>query len=277
MGAGEGGGRKLLGPGAVRPDDAVTVGGDRPFLAEARHRRADFPGTIRQHLRRHRCLGPHHHADAGLENSRLLAGDHLDGIAEELDMVPGDRRDHGEQRARQHVGRIQPAAKPVFDQGDVAGRLGEGEEGAGGGHLEEGDGMVAVGGLALFQQGDQGVVADRSAGGADALVEADEMGRGVGVDPVARGFEHGPKMGDDRTLAVGAGDMQRRRHPPFGIPQRRQQALDPSKREVDLLGMKGRQTADDIVTRRSWGSLRFSRRHSCFSGCPPPEAVVRKG
>ena len=277
MGTGEGGGRKLQGLGAVRPDDAATVRGDRPFLAEARHRRADFPGTVGQHRRRHRCLGPHHHADAGLENSRLLAGDQLDRIAQELDMVPGDRSDHGEQRPRQHVGRIQPAAKPAFDQGDVAGRLREGEEGAGGGHLEEGDGIVAVGRLALFQQGNQGLIADRSVGGVDALVEADEMRRGVGVDPVARGFEHGPKMGDDRTLAVGAGDMHRRRHAPFRMVEGGQQTFDPSKGQVDLLGMKGRQAADDVVTRRPWGSLRVCCRHSSFSGCPPPDAVLRKG
>src|SRR3546814_4507588 len=72
------------------------------------------------------------------------------------------------------VGRVQTAAQPDLQDAEVGGRAGEGDEGGGGGGLEEGDRIVAVGGLAGFQCGDQLGVADLPPGDPDALVRSEE-------------------------------------------------------------------------------------------------------
>ena len=63
-----------------------------------------------------------------------------------------------------------------------AGVAREGEEGGGGGRLEEAELHVAGGVERLGEQGRERVVVDQPAGEADALVEADQMRAGIDMD-----------------------------------------------------------------------------------------------
>ena len=79
------------------------------------------------------------------------------------------------------IGGVEPAAEADLDDAGVGGRAGEGEEGGGGGRLEEAD-LHALGRVErLGEQGGERVVLDQPAGEADALVEADQVRAGIDV------------------------------------------------------------------------------------------------
>ena len=71
-----------------------------------------------------------------------------------------------------------------------------------------------------------------------AFVEPHQVGRREGVDTKACGFQDRAQIGNRRTLAIGAGDMNHRRHPPFGMTEPCEQALDTVEGEIDFLRMQ---------------------------------------
>ena len=97
-----------------------------------------------------------------------------------------------------------------------------------------------------LQRGGQRVVGDQLAGDADALVEADQMRRGVDVDALARRLGDGAQEGAGAALAVGAGDVDHRRQAALGMAERRQQAVaaGPRLRSISR-GMQRVQPLDD--------------------------------
>ena len=138
--------------------------------------------------------------------------------------------------------------RPVSSSTHSALALGEGQEGRGGGDLEEGDRQPGIRRLAALQAARQPLLGDRRAVDQDALVEGHQMGRDVAVDPAAGRLQHGRQHGQRAALAVGAGDVDHRRQPPLGMAQGRQQALDPAEREIDALGVERVQAGQDQVT-----------------------------
>ena len=62
-------------------------------------------------------------------------------------------RDDGEAGALDDVGGVEAAAEADLEEGVVGRGLGHGEEGGGGGDLEEGDGLAGVRGLAAVEGG----------------------------------------------------------------------------------------------------------------------------
>src|SRR5215831_16639552 len=78
----------------------------------------------------------------------LLAGDLFQGVAEEIHMVQGYRRNDARKRLRHHIGGIEPAAEPDFEEQHVGRVVGKQNEGGGGFDLEYGDRRMAVGPLA---------------------------------------------------------------------------------------------------------------------------------
>ena len=85
--------------------------------------------------------------NAFLQNAGFFQCDANEVGAKESLVVMRDWRDYGQGRPVDHVGRIEPAAKPCFQQDDVSRVFGEGEEGCGGRDLEKGDGFAFVCGL----------------------------------------------------------------------------------------------------------------------------------
>src|SRR3546814_1062983 len=120
-------------------------------------------------------------------------------------VVDAERSDTRSRRGRDDVGRVEAAAKPNLDDAIVGGDAREGEEGGGGGDLEET--RLQIGRLVehLLQQRREQRVVDKRSGEADALVEEDEEGAGVGVDAAAQRFEGRAQEGAGRPPAVGAG------------------------------------------------------------------------
>src|SRR5262249_22706982 len=82
---------------------------------------------------------------------------------------------------------------------------------------------------------------------AKALVEANEIGRRVNVHTLARRFEDRPHEGDGRAFAVGAGDVNERRQPPFRMIERGKKPLDAAERQIDAFGMQRQEPREDGV------------------------------
>ena len=151
--------------------------------------------------------------DARLRDARLLPGDALNGLAQEFRVLAldvGDDRNLGQE----DVGGIQPSSHAHLDNGDVDRALLEVSEGKGGGELEEG-GLVRlplgphrprVGPDGLGHPDDI-VVGNGLPIHPDALVEADQMGRGVEAHPIPRLSEDGVEEGAHGSLPLAPCDM----------------------------------------------------------------------
>ncbi len=123
-------------------------------------------------------------------------------------MVDADAGDAGDERAGDDVGRVEAAAEPDLEDRRVRWRACESDQRRSGRHLEEArlDPVAMVEHFAE-KRGEHFII-DQLAGDADALVEADEVGAGKGVNGPARCFDRGAEEGDRRAFAVGAGDME---------------------------------------------------------------------
>ena len=102
--------------------------------------------------------------------------------------------------------------RPTSTMQASAGCAREGEEGGGGGRLEEADlhARRAASSVSSSNAASQFVL-DQLAGEADALVEADQMRAGVDVGLEAGRLDRRAQEGAGRALAVGPGDMEDRR------------------------------------------------------------------
>ena len=70
------------------------------------------------------------------------------------------------------------------------------------------------------------------------------------MDALPRGFEEGAEVGDRRTLAVGAGDMDYRWQPVLRAAHALEQPLYAIQGEIDELGMKRQKTLQDLIRAR---------------------------
>ena len=219
-----------------------------PLAAHAEQGRRELRRLGLDDLRTDLPLTADHRRRRALHDAGLLPGDAFELVAEKARMVVTDRRD-GRQNGLDHVGAVEAAAHADLDDAELGRHAREGQERERGGDVEEGDRRVAVGLLALGQQLVEHVVLDQLAGDADALVEAHEMRRGIDVDAIARGFGHGAQIGNERALAVGAGDMDQRRQFLFRRSKALQQPLDALQSEGDDPGMVAHQTLNDRIVR----------------------------
>ncbi len=152
------------------------------------------------------------------------------------------------------IGRIEPSAEARLQQQKIGGRLGEGEKGRRCGDLEQGDQLAAIGGFGAGKAIDQIVLRDRRramrAGEHDALMEIDEMRRGIDMHALAQRFGDGAGKGEEGALAVGAGDMHHRRQLVLWVAESGEQPLDAPERQVDRLRMQLLQPLQQRVARR---------------------------
>ena len=108
--------RQVEQAGVVLVDQPPALFGRGPILAGNPDRRLDARGLAldrQQRLARLRC---HDRRHARLENARLLRRDLAHGIAEMLDMVERNRRDHRGQRVIDDIGGIEPPAHSDLEQ-----------------------------------------------------------------------------------------------------------------------------------------------------------------
>ena len=82
-------------------------------------------------------------------------------VAEEFHVVHADRREHARKRRLDHIGGIEPAAEADFEQQHVGRMLCEQQEAPRRSCFEKGQRLAGIGALALFERGQQLVVADQ--------------------------------------------------------------------------------------------------------------------
>ena len=109
-------------------------------------------------------------------------------------MIHRNRRDDAGKRPLDHIGGVEPPAEADFEQQIVGGLAREQHEGRRSLDLEQRDRRVAIGALAFGERIGKLLIRDQHAAarGAEpeALVHAHQIGRGVDVHALARGFEH---------------------------------------------------------------------------------------
>ena len=198
---------------------------------------------------------------AALGDAGFLGGDLLDRVAEEGLMVDAELGDAADDRRGDDVGRVEPAAEPDLDDAGVGGRAGEGEEGGGGGRLEEAE-LHPVGGVEHLgeQRGEQSSSISRPARRMRSLKRT-RCGLGIDMGLEPRRLDRGAQEGAGRALAVGAGDMEDRRQRGSGLPSRSSRAEIRSRPEMSRAGRKQGQPvelgldAGIVGTARSIGHL----------------------
>ena len=141
-------------------------------------------------------------------------------------MIDAELGDAACRRIDDHVGRVEPAAQPDLDHARVGGRLGEGQEGGGGGYLEKARADPVRHVEHAREQVRERRVGDQPARDADALVEADEVRGCVGVDAVPLRLQCGAKERAGRSLTVGPGDVKHRRQAEVGVAETAEQVGD---------------------------------------------------
>ena len=115
--------------------------------------------------------------------------------------------------------------------------------------LEKRERRAGIDALAMFEREAQFVIADENATEAKAFVDAHQIGRGIGMDSQARRFQDRAQIGERRTLAIGAGDVDHRRQLTFGMIEPLQQKLHAIEAEIDPLGMQRGQPRDQPIER----------------------------
>ena len=147
----------------------------------------------------------------GLKMPDLSRGDVLQRGAQHLGVVEADVGHHGH-LAVDHVGAVPPSSQSHLDHGHVDRFVGEPGQGGRGEQLEPGRALLhhrldPRQGLELL---DEGQVVDGLPVAGEALVDPAEVGAGVGADGEALSAQQGRGHGRRRSLAVGAGDVERR-------------------------------------------------------------------
>ena len=225
----------------------ITVGDGLTDLGgpvEPAHRQ---PGTVPLRLGDHGLgdvhrIGLGHQRAAGPRDGRLLESDAAErvlgramlGAQQESLVIDAKRGDAAGSRAVQHVGRVEPPAQADLDHADVGRNSREGQEGRGGGDLEEAGGEVFGDVQHLTQQRGEHGVGHQLAGEADTLVVADEVRLGRGVDRQPLRFQHGAQVGAGAALAVGAGNVEGRRDGALRVAQPGQGRADRLQAEAAL-------------------------------------------
>ena len=245
--AGQVGQRQIGQPGFVLEHQPPAFLDRVPVLPLRDQGRTHARGAGLDHLHRRVGLRSDHAGHPALQDAGLFARDLGQRVAQELFVIVRHGRDDRQRRARDHVGRIEPPAKPDLEQRVIRRHPRHRQQRGAGGDLEIGDVVATIGGIAFVQNRAQIGFRDQLAGQPDPLVKPGQVRRGIGVAGQPRPFQPGPDHRQRRTLAVGARDMDDRRQAVLRVAQPVQQAPDPVQRQVDDLGMKRHHPIKDDV------------------------------
>ena len=197
---------------------------ERPVAIFQQQRRAILGGDPGNRTFDRRWLRQQNEWHAQLRDARFFGGNAFDPVAEEPFVIDPDIRNAADERAREDVRRIEPAAEPDFDHAGIGLVPREGEEGRGGRCLEKAGANVGAYLANLAQQSRQFGVVDQRSRNPDPLIEADEVRACKGVNSISGSFQARAKEGAGRPLAVGSGDVEDRGQtilrPPERIEQR---------------------------------------------------------
>ena len=203
--------RQIEEPVAILINEAAAFLGRGPGLARDGERRPHPRRLSLDHGERLAGLTGNNGGHAGLEDAGFLRRNLFDRIAEKVTVIDRDAGDDTGQRPLDHVGGVQPASEPDFKQQHIGRMMRKQQKRRRSLHLKHGDRRAVIFGFALAQRIDQIRVIDEIAADAKALMRAHEMWRRINVNALACRFQNGARERDRRTLAVGAGDVNKRR------------------------------------------------------------------
>src|SRR6267378_3328031 len=146
--------------------------------------------------------------DTGLEDSRFFSRDRLQSVTEQISMIEANRRDSCHSRG-EHVRRVQAATKPGLDDSDVHFLLDEPVERESGRHLEKRCAHFFGGRYPVPEKLEHFLLENRLAVESEALTEINQVRRGVSPDYESSRSQQRFTGGNDASLAVGTGDMDR--------------------------------------------------------------------
>ena len=203
-------------PGVAVCDPRADIGepveiADRGFRADLHRVFDDRAGDFER-------IGLGHQRYPGAGDTGLLESDPAERFgrhtvfgSEQKRFVVDPQRGYSAHRLTlEHVGRIEPASQTDLDHAGIGRMAGEGEEGGGGGDLEETGRKVFARIQHLAQQRGEFGIAHQFSGNANPFVIAHQMRLGRGVDGVALRLENRAQICAGRAFAVGPGDVEHR-------------------------------------------------------------------
>ncbi len=123
-------------------------------------------------------------------------------------MVDPQRGDSAGGLSVQHIGCIEAPAKADLDHAGIGGNAVEGEESRCRGHFEEAGRKVRAQVQHFLEQIGQQVVRNQFTRDANALVIADQVRLGRGMDGQPFGLQHRAQIGAGAAFAIGSGDVE---------------------------------------------------------------------
>ena len=251
-------GDRGVGP-LVRPTQADGQIADVPGVC-LDHRRTDAAGDV---IDRRSCLRMEltdHDRHAGFEDAGFLTGDLLQRVPQKPLVIEIDRGNGRRHRAHD-VGRVEPPAEADLEHGDVDRRAAEQFERRGGGHLEERRLNLkrALGSQPFDRVADlrddrrQLAAVDGPAVNRKPFGEVDQVRGGVAGGAMTGGPQRRVDHGDDGTLPVRAGDVNRPEGP-LGMAEPRHECRDIFQPELDPEAFEAEEVGEGI--------------HSLYVDCP---------
>src|SRR6266853_5382660 len=119
--------------------------------------------------------------DTGLEDSRFFSRDRLQSVTEQICVIEPNRRDSGHSRC-EHVRRVEAAAEPGLDDGDVHFLPDEPVECESGRHLKKRCAHFFGGRYPVLEKLEHFLLENRLAVESEALAEINQVRRGVSPD-----------------------------------------------------------------------------------------------
>ena len=212
-----------------------------PVLAANPQRCAETRRLPLDHRERPRRLRRDYCRHTALEDAGLLGRDQFNRIAKELLMVMRNGSDDCRKRAVHHVGRVKPSTEADFKQKHIGGIACKEQKSRRRGDFKERDRIAGIQALAGRKGIHQFVILNQHAATrpckTDALVEANQMRRGVNMHAEPGRFQDCTQKSSGRTLAIGAGDVDHWRQAALGMTEPIQNAPHAVEREIDPFGM----------------------------------------
>src|SRR6476646_10106418 len=162
-------------------------------------------------------------------------------------MIQTNGRNHRDGRTADHIGGIKPSAQTHFQNQRIGGVSREGKESGSGGDFKECDRCAAICDLAFLEHIAQLLFRNQRTGEADALMEMDEVRRGVDMHAQILRFEHCAGKGAGGTFPVGAGYVDHGRQLFFRMAKIHEQSLDAVQNKVYALRVELKQPFEDSV------------------------------
>src|SRR6266404_7960992 len=204
--------------------DAEVAAENRKRAPERRRARRDHVGGL--------AARTGDDGDTGLHDTRLLARDRRDRVAEILLVIAADVGDHGDRRD-DDVRRVEASAEADLEHLHLDALGGERDPREQRHHLERGEPACVVEVATQAPDAfDDLVLGDRHAVNGDALAKRDQVRRRIEADAPPRGAHDRVEHRRRRALAVRAADVQRRRRA-LRISEARRRRLDARELQID--------------------------------------------